>query len=98
MLESPTDTVETAIDAAARIARLARENERFRVRDTERSAELEARERGIRPLEEALRVLKADRYGASGEKLSAAPGHGGLFNKAEATAELTEADRGVVAL
>ena len=91
MLESPTDPIETAVDAAARIALLESENARLRVRDAERSAELEARERRIRLLEEALRVLKADRYGASREKLSVAPGQGGLFNEAEATMELTEA-------
>jgi transposase len=90
MLESPADPIETAVDAATRIALLESENERLRVRDAERSAELEARERRIRLLEEALRVLKADRYGASREKLSIAPGQGGLFNEAEATMELTE--------
>jgi predicted Zn-dependent protease len=75
----------------ARIALLESECERLRARDVERSAELEARERRIRLLEEALRVLKADHYGASREKLSVAPGQGGLFNEAEATIELTEA-------
>ena len=91
MLETPLHSIETPVDAASRIALLESENERLRVRDAERSAELEARERRIRLLEEALRVLKADRYGASREKLSVAPGQGGLFNEAEATIELTEA-------
>jgi transposase len=91
MLETPSHSIETPVDAASRIALLESENERLRVRDAERSAELEARERRIRLLEEALRVLKADRYGASREKLSVAPGQAGLFNEAEATIELAEA-------
>jgi transposase len=63
----------------------------LRARDAERSAELAARERRIRLLEEALRVLKADRFGASREKLSVAPGQGGLFNEVEVMIELAEA-------
>lgn len=35
-------------------------------------------------------MLKADKYGASREKLGVAPGQRGLFNEAEATIELTE--------
>lgn len=84
MLEAPARSHETAIDAAARIALLESECERLR-------ADVGSREQRIRLLEEALRVLKADRYGASREKLSVAPGQSGLFNEAEATIELTEA-------
>lgn len=57
----------------------------------ERTAEIEARDRRIRLLEEALWVLQADKYGASREKLGQAPGQRGLFNEAEATIELSEA-------
>ncbi|HEX2494242.1 MAG TPA: transposase, partial [Steroidobacter sp.] len=53
-------------------------------------SELAARDQRIRLLEEALRVLKADRYGASREKLGEAPGQRGLFNEVEATVELVE--------
>ena len=84
MLETPARPQETAIDAAARIALLESENERLR-------ADVGHREQRIRLLEEALRVLKADHYGASREKLGEAPGQGGLFNEAEATLEITEA-------
>lgn len=58
---------------------------------SQRTAEIEARDRRIRLLEEALRVLRADKYGASREKLGQASGQRGLFNEAEATLELTEA-------
>lgn len=91
MLESTSGVIDQAADAASRITLLEAENERLRVRDAERGAELEARERRIRLLEEALRVLKADRFGASREKLGVAPGQGGLFNEAEAMVELAEA-------
>lgn len=91
MLESTLGATDQAANATARIALLEAENERLRARDAERNSELEARERRIRLLEEALRVLKADRYGASREKLSDAPGQGGLFNEAEAMVELAEA-------
>lgn len=49
---------------------------------------LAARERRIRLLEEALRCLKAERYGASREQLATAPGQRGLFNEAEVLSEL----------
>lgn len=58
---------------------------------SERTAELEAHKQRIRLLEEALRVMRADKYGASREKLGQAPGQRGLFNEAEATLEVTEA-------
>jgi len=51
---------------------------------------LAARERRIRLLEEALRILQANRYGASREKLTVAPGQSELFNEAETIAELNE--------
>ena len=58
---------------------------------SQRTAQIEVRDLRIRLLEEALRVLKADKYGASREKLGQAPGQHGLFNEAEAIMELTEA-------
>ena len=84
MLETPASLRETTVDVATRIALLESENEQLR-------ADVEGRERRIRLLEEALRVLKADHYGASREKLGVAPGQGGLFNEAEATLEITDA-------
>jgi transposase len=58
---------------------------------SERTAELKVHKQRIRLLEEALRVMRADKYGASREKLGQAPGQRGLFNEAEATLEVTEA-------
>src|SRR5271170_2911829 len=90
MLESNSGAPAEAMDGTARIALLERELEVLRRRDAERSAELAARERRIRLLEEALRILQADRYGASREKLHVAPGQSELFNEAETIAELNE--------
>lgn len=45
----------------------------------------------VRFLEEALRYLKADKYGASREKLGEAPGQRGLFNEVEVLTELAQA-------
>src|SRR5271154_7177273 len=90
MLESKADALTEAMDGAVRIAMLESEVEALRRRDAERTAELAARERRIRLLEEALRILQADRYGASREKLHVAPGQTELFNEAETIAELTE--------
>jgi len=90
MLESKADALTEAMDGAVRIALLESEVEQLRRRDAERTAELAARERRIRILEEALRILQADRYGASREKLSVAPGQSELFNEAETIAELSE--------
>src|SRR6202795_3623725 len=90
MLESNSGAPAEAMDGAARIALLERELELLRRRDAERSAELAARERRIRLLEEALRILQADRYGASREKLHVAPAQTELFNEAETIAELNE--------
>src|ERR1035441_6266466 len=84
MLKTPASSQERTVDVATRIALLESENERLR-------ADVGHREQRIRLLEEALRVLKADHYGASREKLGVAPGQGGLFNEAEATLEITEA-------
>jgi transposase len=88
MLESDIDAPTEAMDGAARIALLEGEIEQLRRRDAEREAELAMRERRIRLLEEALRVLNADRFGASREKLHVAPGQAELFNEAEALVEL----------
>lgn len=78
-------------DEHSRIARLEAQLLEREALLTQRTAELEARDLRIRLLEEALRVLRADQYGASREKLGAAPGQRGLFNEVEATIELTEA-------
>jgi transposase len=88
MLESTIDASTEAMDGPARIALLEGEIEQLRRRDAEREAQLAMRERRIRLLEEALRVLNADRFGASREKLQIAPGQAELFNEAEALAEL----------
>jgi transposase len=90
MLESKADAPTEAMDGAVRIAMLESEVDELRRRDAERTAELAARERRIRLLEEALRILQADRYGASREKLQVAPGQSELFNEAETIAELNE--------
>jgi transposase len=90
MLESKADAPTEAMDGAVRIALLESEVNELRRRDAERTAELAARERRIRLLEEALRILQADRYGASREKLHVAPGQSELFNEAETIAELNE--------
>ena len=90
MLESKADALTEAMDGAVRIALLESEVNELRRRDAERTAELATRERRIRLLEEALRILQADRYGASREKLHVAPGQSELFNEAETIAELNE--------
>jgi len=77
---SATQKVE---DSAALLAALETENAQLR-------AQVESRDRRIHLLEEALRVLKANRFGASREKLTEAVGQGGLFNEAEVLAELGE--------
>jgi transposase len=73
----------SSVDAHARI-------EQLESLLSQRTVEIEARDLRIRLLEEALRVLKADKYGASREKLGVTPGQRGLFNEVEATIELTE--------
>jgi transposase len=83
MLESPTVGADPASSADDRAALL--------VENSELRARIKAREQRIRLLEEALRVLKANTYGPSRERLSAAAGQVELFNEIEATLELTEA-------
>ncbi len=83
MLESPSVGADTAVTAGDRTALLEVEN-------TELRARIEAREQRIRLLEEALRVLKANTYGPSRERLSVAAGQVELFNEIEATLELIE--------
>ena len=90
MLESNSGVLNTAQEDAARIAMLEGELAQLRRRDAERSAELDARERRIRLLEEALRILQSHRFGSSREKLHVAPGQSELFNEAETVAELNE--------
>ena len=67
----------SSTDAQAQIAQL--------------QALLSERERRIRVLEEALRLMRVEKYGASREKLGEAPGQRGLFNEAEAAVEILEA-------
>ncbi len=83
MLESPVVGVDPAPSADDRAALLV-ENSQLRAR-------IEAREQRIRLLEEALRVLKANTYGPSRERLSAAAGQAELFNEIEATLDIAEA-------
>src|ERR1035441_4615191 len=83
MLESNSGALTEAMDGAERIALLEGENQKLRT-------DAAHRERRIRLLEEALRVLQADRYGASREKLQVAPGQSELFNEAETIVELNE--------
>src|SRR5260370_34629161 len=90
MLESNSGAPAEAMDGAARIALLERELELLRRRDADGTVELAARGRGIRLLEEEWRILQANRYGASCEKLHVAPGQSELFNEAETIAELNE--------
>lgn len=80
----------SSFDSQERITRLECELRDREELLSQRTLELDARDRRIRLLEEALRVLKADKYGASREKLGVAPGQRGLFNEVEATIELTE--------
>ena len=84
MLEHGHGTSDDAQDATGRVALLEAENTQLR-------AGIDAHERRIKLLEEALRVLRADRWGASREKLGETPGQGGLFNEVETIVELTEA-------
>src|SRR5271166_4109136 len=84
MLESPSVGADTPVTAGDRTALL-------EVEVTELRARIEAREQRIRLLEEALRILKANTYGPSRERLSAAAGQSELFNEIEATLEHTEA-------
>jgi len=83
MLESPSVGADTAVTADDRAA-LLMENSELRAR-------IEAREQRIRLLEEALRVLRANTYGPSRERLSVAAGQVELFNEIEATLDITEA-------
>ena len=57
----------------------------------ERSAQAQSYEQRIRILEEALRVMQADRYGASREKLGEAPGQRSLFNEVEVLTDVAKA-------
>jgi transposase len=85
MLEPTSST-----DAHARITRLESDLRDREALLDQQTALLEAREQRIRLLEEALRALRADKYGASREKLGAAPGQRGLFNEVETVIELMD--------
>jgi transposase len=82
MLESSSIGTEPASTADERAALLV-ENSQLRAR-------IEARDQRIRLLEEALRVLNANTYGPSRERLSAAAGQTELFNEIEATLDIVE--------
>jgi len=84
MLESPSALADTAVNTGNRSAVL-------EVQITALRARIEARDQRIRLLEEALRVLKANTYGPSRERLSVAAGQVELFNEIEATLDITEA-------
>lgn len=84
MLESPSALADTAVNTGDRSAVL-------EVQITALRARIEARDQRIRLLEEALRVLKANTYGPSRERLSVAAGQVELFNEIEATLDITEA-------
>lgn len=79
MLESPSSTGDQAQIAQLQALVLAGQ------------AKIKERERYIQLLEEALRLMRAEKYGASREKLAEAPGQRGLFNEAEAAMEVLEA-------
>src|SRR3984893_19516925 len=83
MLESPSVGAEPDVPADESAALL--------VETSDLRARIEAREQRIRLLEEALRVLKANAYGPSRERLSVAAGQVELFNEIEATLEVTSA-------
>jgi transposase len=82
MLESSSVGPDSAVTADDRAALL--------VENSELRARVEAREQRIRLLEEALRLLKANTYGPSRERLSVAAGQAELFNEIEATLEVSE--------
>lgn len=84
MLESPSESPANALSSSVRAALLEAECAALRTG-------IASRDQRIRLLEEALRFLKADKYGPSRERLSVAAGQSELFNEIEATLELTEA-------
>lgn len=86
MLEPSSDS-----DVSEQIAQLQSQLQQHEALLAERAAQLEARDRHIRLLEEALRLMRVEKYGASREKLGEAPGQRGLFNEAEAAVEVLEA-------
>src|SRR5579859_5770943 len=57
----------------------------------EQRAQIRTYEQHIRILEEALRGMRADRYGASREKLGEAPGQRSLFNEVEVLMDTAKA-------
>jgi transposase len=86
------------LSAAVRTSVLEAENAHLKNELAVREARLLERESRIRLLEEALRVMKADRWGASREKLLDVPGQSVLFNEAEVSVELAEVLGSEVAL
>ena len=86
MLEPSSDS-----DVSEQIAQLQSQLKQNEALLAERAAQLETRDRHIRLLEEALRLMRVEKYGASREKLGETPGQRGLFNEAEAAVEVLEA-------
>ena len=85
MLESAaTESQERVIELQSTLRELERKL-------LERSAQIQSYEQRIRILEEALRVMQAERYGASREKLSEAPGQRSLFNEVEVLMDVAQA-------
>lgn len=82
-MQSASSATSSAETTAAALSQLEAQNATLR-------EQLESRDRRIRLLEEALRVLKASHFGVSREKLTEAVGQGGLFNEVEVLAELSE--------
>ena len=95
---SPSPASSSKLGAAVRASVLEAENAHLKSELAAREGRLLERESRIRLLEEALRAMRADRWGASREKLIAVPGQSLLFNEAEVSVELAAALGSEVAL
>ena len=84
MLESPSASLDTAPGAEDRTPSLEAQNTQLR-------ADIISRDQRIRLLEEALRLLRANTYGPSRERLKVASGQAELFNEIEASLDIVEA-------
>ena len=84
MLESPSESLDTAECADDRAALLEAQNTHLR-------AGILSRDQRIRLLEEALRLLRSSTYGPSRERLKVAAGQAELFNEIEASLDIVEA-------
>jgi len=90
MLERSANEIPATLQAATRIAILEAQLSDREQRLADTRTQLQAREQRIKILEEALRALRADRFGASREKLKESPGQSALFNEVEVVGELIE--------